>query len=344
MKQAVLSFISFSLAFILGVFLLRCFPPSYAGATVDTLPAETQIVSVSEEPTTAVEHTVPAIAPVQQSYDARFHLPVLCEGEVLSMSLERYVLGALLGEMPTSFEPDALKAQAVAIRTYALRQYQHRKHGAAAVCAEPGCCMNWVDPEKFLAQNGQESYSRALSAVRDTDAVAIYYQDEPICATFFSCACGRTEDASAVWGGEVPYLRSVESPDETAPYQTDTVAVANTEFVELLQSANEMAVFSADGSDWIGAATYTSGGGVETWELGGCIYTGMQLRQLFALRSTDFTIERQEDHIVFTTHGFGHRVGLSQYGANELAAQGMTFAEILQWYYSGVSIQKAENL
>lgn len=259
------------------------------------------------------------------------------------MSLEDYVLGALLGEMPTSFAPEALKAQAIAIRTYALRQYQYRKHENAAVCTDPACCMNWVDPSEYEAQYGTEAFFRAKKAIQDTDALAIYYMEEPICATFFSCACGKTEDASDVWGGEVPYLRSVDSPDENAPYGSETVCVSNTDFVQALQASNEMAVFPDNGGSWIGETTYTSGGGVETIELGGCIYTGVQLRGLFGLRSTDFSVIQQGNDIIFTTHGFGHRVGLSQYGADEMARNGKSYQEILQWYYSGVTIKSAEK-
>ena len=343
MKQLILSFLCFAAAFMLCASVIRLYGRAGAQKTESAAdPAETAAIPEPAAPSETFAQ--PVTMPAENSFDQRFHLPVLHEGKIVSMSLYRYVLGALLGEMPTSFEQEALKAQATACRTYALRQYLHRKHDSAAVCTEPGCCMNWVDPDEFLVNYGKDTFERAQTAVRDTDAVAIWYLDEPICATFFSCACGRTEDASAVWGGEVPYLRSVESADPGAPYAADSVFVSFEEFAAILQAENEMAVFPEDGSGWIGEASYTNGGGVDTWELGGCIYTGVQLRRLFGLRSTDFSIDLTEDGVLFTTHGFGHRVGLSQYGANAMAEEGRDYAEILQWYYTGTVIKNAENL
>ena len=292
---------------------------------------------------TATEPTAAVFAPVNRSFDERFRLPVLHEGEIVSMSLYEYVLGAVLGEMPTSFSTEALKAQAVACRTYALRLYSHRKHGAAAVCTDPGCCMNWVSEQEYAAAHSQEAIAPAEDAVRQTDSAAIYYEGALIDAVFFSCSGGRTEDAADVWGGEVPYLHAVDSPDEQAPHNTDSVTASKSEFAAILMEANEMAVFSEDGTGWVGQITYTNGGGVATAELGGCIFTGVQLRRLFGLYSTAFTLEFQGETAVFTTHGFGHRVGMSQYGADAMAKAGKGYQDILQWYYQGVTVESAKQ-
>lgn len=340
MKQLMWMFVCALAVFLLSVTLIRWAVPAEAADYAETVSvseqaAETQRISEDS----AVVEPLPVISPVLASYDARFHLPVLVDGELVSMPLARYVLGSVLGEMPTEFEPEALKAQAVACRTYALRMYTHRKHGSAAVCADPSCCMNWVDPDAYAALHGQDALARAEDAVQQTDGMAVFYDGEPICATFFSCSGGRTEDAEAVWGGAVPYLVSVDSPDEQAPYDTDTVLVSDAEFVEKLTAANEMADFSGDRGAWIGAVSRTNGGGIDTLEIGGCIYTGVQLRGLFGLRSTAFELALTDEGVRFTTHGFGHRVGLSQYGANAMAKRGCGYAEILEWYYTGANVQ-----
>ncbi|MBR6480632.1 MAG: hypothetical protein IKT12_02915 [Thermoguttaceae bacterium] len=121
---------------------------------------------------------MPVFAPIGRSFDIRFHLPVSVEGELVSMSLRRYVLGAVLGEMPADFAPEALKAQAVACRTYALKQYTQRKHGAAAVCTDPGCCMNWTDPEAYEETYGEAARNKIEAAVEETDGMVILYQGE----------------------------------------------------------------------------------------------------------------------------------------------------------------------
>ena len=324
-------------AFCLG--LLLASPAEIGGlpakASAETAAAPT--VGIEASAAQPDEPLAEALSPWPRSFDERFHLPVLTDEGLVSMSLHRYVLGAVLGEMPVDFAPEARKAQAVACRTYALRQYTRRKHDSAAVCTQPGCCMRWVDPDDFAAEHGQAAFDAAEEAVRQTDGLAIYYQDQLIEATFFSSSGGRTESAAAVWGGDLPYLQSVESPDEHSPYDEAVVTVPESEFADILQAANEMAVFPENGS-WIGQIVRTDGGGVDTAELGGCIYTGPQLRRLFGLRSTLFTLLRHDGVVDFTTRGYGHRVGMSQYGAEAMAQKGSSFTEILQWYYRGAEV------
>lgn len=346
MKSAFLSAAAISVL----LFLLALLAGTWVRASRDEdKPApQTQITEPSlSETLPQVSEEAPQVQSVMQpkiaSFDCRFRLPVLTDEGVVSMELSTYVLGALLGEMPTSFEAEALKAQAVACRTYALRRYTARKHDPAAVCTDAGCCMNWRDPAQYAAENGEEALRRAEAAVEATDGLAIYHDGTLIDATFFSSSGGRTEAASAVWGKDVPYLQAVDSPDEQSPHDKDVVTFSFEDFTARLCEANEMAAFPADRSAWIGACEPTPGGGVATIELGGCIYTGKQLRQLFSLRSTAFSIQITDSGVEFTTRGFGHRVGMSQYGANAMARRGAGFEEILQWYYQGVVIKKVED-
>ena len=271
-------------------------------------------------------------------FDETFLLPVLKEGEVVSMTLCDYLVGVVLAEMPLSFPEEALKAQATASRTYALRRYEHRKHGAAAVCTEAGCCQGWRDPA--AADPGDRALAEA--AVRATDGLAICYEGELIEANFFACSGGRTEEAAAVWGGDLPYLRAVESPgEEEAAHFTDEVRVPLEEFRETLAALDGAVDFPEALGGWVGSVSYTPGGGVDEIVLGGRGFTGKQLRRAFGLRSTAFTLELTAEEAVFTTKGYGHRVGMSQYGAAAMAREGAGFVEILEWYYQGVSVAPA---
>jgi stage II sporulation protein D len=168
----------------------------------------------------------------------------------------------------------------------------------------------------------------------------LYFDGVLIEATYFSCSGGSTEDAVAVWGTSFPYLRATPSPgEEGAAHYTDTVSYTKTELETLLG-------ISLTGSPeyWIGMTTYTAGGGVATMEICGHTFQGTQLRSLLKLRSTAITVTAGEDMLHFTTRGFGHRVGMSQYGAEAMAVAGSSYREILSYYYRGAVIgEAAEN-
>lgn len=277
--------------------------------------------------------------PDAQCFDASFRLPVLQDGQIESMALDRYLTGVLLAEMPASFADEARKAQAVASRTYALRSYRHRRHDGAAVCANAGCCQGWTDPDSVdLAVR-----AKAEEAVRATDGLVIRYEGTLIDATFFSCSGGQTEDAAAVWGSELPYLHAVESPgEEGAAHFTDETRIPLAELQAGLTELDAEVRFPDNPAEWIGPVSYTPGGGVDMIELGGRTFRGTQLRKRFRLRSTAFTLELKDGEAVFLTRGYGHRVGLSQYGADAMARAGNDFGTILKWYYQGVDIGPAE--
>ena len=162
------------------------------------------------------------------------------------------------------------------------------------------------------------------------------YQGKLIEATYFSCSGGRTEDALAVWGEDVPYLQSVESPgEEGAAHYVDTVSFTASEFCEKI--GKELPGIPAE---WIGTIRYTAGGGVETIYIGDEPYSGTQLRSMLNLRSTAFLITAAGDTVTITTKGYGHRVGMSQYGADAMAVQGCSYEEILAHYYPGTKLQQ----
>lgn len=260
----------------------------------------------------------------------------LRRGEAVTpLGLEEYLVGVVLAEMPASFAPEALKAQAVAARTYTGKtMVTGGKHGDGSLCDDPGCCQAYIPPEDYLARGGTEAgVQKVRAAVEDTWGQVLTYEGELIEATYFSSSGGSTESALAVWGTDYPYLQAVDSPGETAAaHHTDTVEFSPEEFQQKLGQT-----LSGSPEGWFREVAYTDGGGVDTMVIGAECYTGTQLRSLLGLRSTAFSI-RVGDTITVTTHGYGHRVGLSQYGADAMAVTGSDHAAILAHYYPGTEL------
>lgn len=253
------------------------------------------------------------------------------DGSVEEMELEQYLVGVVLAEMPASFESEALKAQAVAARTYTWKAGQTGgKHGDGSVCTQSSCCQAYLSPEAYLEKGGMEAdLEKVCQAVRDTAGECLYYEGELIEATYFSSSGGRTEGAVAVWGTDYPYLRSVESPEVA---ETGSVVTMSSE-----ELANRLGLESSELV--FGETTYTSGGGVATMVICGKTYSGTELRSLLGLRSTAFTVSVAGSVVTITTKGYGHRVGMSQYGADAMAVTGSTYREILAHYYPGTEIK-----
>lgn len=256
---------------------------------------------------------------------------LLKNGMLTQMDANTYLTGVLLREMPADFHDEALKAQAVVARTYACkRNTGAAKHTANAVCTDASCCQGYWDIADYLEQGGsQVTVDRVAAAVQATEKQVLTYHGTLIEATYFSCSGGRTEDALAVWGTDIPYLQAVDSPgEEGASYHTDTVKFSSQEFAARLG-------ISPAGlpATWFGQVTYTKGGGVDTMVIAGIVYGGTTLREKLGLRSTAFTVLAVGDSIHVTTKGYGHRVGMSQYGAEAMAVSGSSYREIVAHYY-----------
>lgn len=257
------------------------------------------------------------------------------DGAISMLPVETYITAVVLAEMPASFEMEALKAQAVVARTYTYRKMSHPKHGGAAVCTDSNCCQAYTTVDDYIEKGGKmDSVDRIVQAVSETTGQVMTYKGELIEATYFSCSGGKTEDAAAVWGAEVPYLQSVESPgEENAHHYTETVKLTATQFCEKLGIYPDGAI-----ETWVGKITYTDGGGVSAIEIGDQTISGTQMRKSLNLRSTSFVITAIGDTVTITTKGFGHRVGMSQYGADAMAVSGSSYQEILFHYYQGVQL------
>ena len=261
------------------------------------------------------------------------------DGQVRELALEEYLLGVLAGEMPESFELEALKAQAVVARTFSIKSIQNGyKHTGFDVCTDSSCCQAYYSPDLYEAAGGSlEKYRRAIS---ETAGEVLLYDNELIEATYFSCSGGMTEDAAAVWGMEIPYLRSVESPgEEQASHYMDTIVMD----AEELEGKLGASISGVPGS-WIGDVTYTAGGGVKTIKIGGIVYSGSEIRKKLGLNSTAFVISIVGERVTITTKGFGHRVGMSQYGADAMAVLGNSYSYILSYYYPDTQLKVYENV
>ncbi len=261
---------------------------------------------------------------------------LLLDGEVISVGWEDYFTGVLLSEMPGIFHFEAKKAQAVVARTYASKVMQMgSKHPLGAVCGNPNCCQGYLPIERYMAVFADASVVEgARMAVRDTAGLVVVYDGVLIDATYFSCSGGKTENAVAVWGTDVPYLQTVDSPgEEFSVVYTDTVVFAPEEFM------NKLGVhLSGSHESWFGSILYTEGGGVQSISICGQVFSGTDMRMKLGLRSTAFSIETTDSEIRISTKGFGHRVGMSQYGADAMGRSGKDFRQIIQHYYQGVEI------
>lgn len=257
------------------------------------------------------------------------------QGEVEEMELEGYLVGVVLAEMPTSFPDEALKAQAVVARTYTVRRQSSGKHDEGAVCMEPNCCQGYRAVDAYLAGGGTDTeLEKVRQAVEATRGQILTYDAEPIDATYFSCSGGMTEAAVAVWGSDVPYLQAVESPgEEDSAHYTQELTFSPEEFARMVGLAR------ADSpEDWFTEVRYTDGGGVDSIAIQGQSYRGTELRKALGLPSTSFTVTVEDGQIHITTRGFGHRVGMSQYGARAMAQSGSDYSEILAHYYPGTQL------
>lgn len=267
------------------------------------------------------------------------------DGTVSALSMADYLWRVAAAEMPASFESEALKAQVATVRTYTLYKMQNgpvENHPDADMCTDITCCQAYIDPAAAAANWGDSAplYTKKIAeAVSSTDGQAILYDGQPIDAVFFSSAAGSTLDAVEVWGGSVPYLTGVASPEgEEVPGYLSQVTLTAEEFKEIFLTQYPQADLSADSAGWFQNTVPTSNGGVETVKVGGVTVKGTALRTLFGLRSTHFSVAAGKDGVTFSVQGYGHGVGMSQYGANALAKQGKSWEDIVRWYYTGVTL------
>ncbi|MGE5508149.1 MAG: stage II sporulation protein D [Chitinophagales bacterium] len=288
--------------------------------------------------------------------EAMESISVYVEGQGLTqMALEDYVAGVVAAEVPALFEPEALKAQAVAARTYAVRAMPRHggtgcdQHPGADVCTDIKHGQAWASQAELRRKWGFVGYlrlwRRVARAVFETRGQILTYQGKPIVAVYHSTCGGRTENAEEVWGTYVPYLRSVPcSWDKASPRYSETRRITIPEFDRLLGVNLAVPALSGNKANPLVILESDASGRVKEAMVAGTRFSGLELRERLSLRSTRFTWSLQPGAVEIRTTGNGHGVGLCQWGANGLAKLGRGYREILAYYYSGTAVQKLDTL
>lgn len=270
----------------------------------------------------------------EKSEELTVRLKNVDNNEVINISLEEYIIGVVAAEMPASFDIEALKAQAVAARTYALYKIQNNNQNYDLVSDISDQSYITIEEMQEKWQGEYEKYyNKIKQAVLSTSKEILTYNNEVIIAYYFAMSNGYTEDASYVFGEE-PYLNSVSSEWDNNSINNFQVVtnISVAEFKKLL-NINEIEVT-------INKINYTPTKRVESIIINNEEYSGIEIRKKLNLRSTDFNIKIDDENIIITTTGYGHGVGMSQYGANGMAKEGFNYVGILKHYYSDVEISK----
>ncbi len=255
--------------------------------------------------------------------------------EIETIELEEYLIGVLAGEMPVSYEIEALKAQAVAARTYTLRKKEINKDNNYDVVDTTNDQV-YLD-EEYLKQSWGESYDNYIKkikqAVKETSGEYLTYEGKIIQAFFFSTSSGTTENCIDVFGENLPYLQSVSSTwDENSPSYIDKKTFTKQELYEKLEIPYDEKINIE--------IERNSTNSIKTITINNKKILGTEFRKKLNLKSTNLEIKEEDNNIIITSKGFGHGVGMSQYGAEQMALQGYKYDEILKYYYQGTEFKK----
>lgn len=255
--------------------------------------------------------------------------------EVKNLNLDDYLLGVLAAEMPASFEMEALKAGAVASRTYALYKMKNNNQDYDILASTINQAYVDIDSMKAKWLDDFDKYKNKLKqAISDTKDEVMFYNDEIIEAYYFSMSNGKTEEAQNVFKENLPYIKSVDSAwdNETIKNFVYQKEISKEEFCHSLEISDCQNIIITD-------IKKDSSGRIASLRINNKLYEGTNIRTKLDLRSTDFEIAIK-DKIIITTKGYGHGVGLSQYGANGMAKEGKNYQEILNYYYNDILIKK----
>jgi len=275
--------------------------------------------------------------------------------EIMELYLEEYLENVVAAEMPGSFELEALKAQAVAARTYAIWKInrfsstENPIHPGASLCTDHQHCQEWLSSEELKSRHGKEwmnkYWPKIQEAVATTAGVIMTYNMQPIEPLYHSTSGGQTENSEDVYVSALPYLRSVSSPyEERSPVLVDSKTVTIKEFINAIKKKYaDFIIREKNISTEMKIVERTTGGSIKLIKIGNKEMKGSEVRELFQLRSANFTFKVSGDKIQFTTRGYGHGVGMSQWGANGMAERGSSYEDILKHYYQGVVLSKLKS-
>lgn len=327
-------------------------PPAPAHAVPATAPAAVPAAAPG-----AAQPGTPAPAAAEPELPVRVYLTQ--SGSVETLPLEQYVTGVVAAEMPADFELSALKAQAIAARTYIVRRLAANDTsgipgGKADVkdTVEHQAYISRDQLEEWRKNGNSEKLSRLERAVKETRGIVMTYHGEPITASFFSASGGYTENSEEYWSLKIPYLRSVPSPWESSinPANEVTTTITYKDMLNKLGHTRTSVPVTAKLStknqrdSILKVVSYTSGRRVKEIIISGQEYSGREVREKLRLRSSQFTMKIEGDEVKITTYGSGHGVGMSQWGANGMAKEGYTATQILKHYYTGITFEKASQI
>lgn len=315
-----------------------------------------ELLETTGEATSADEEIGQGKTPYRNTGDSTYlQIYVVQTGALQEIELEDYVRGVIAAEMPASFHPEALKAQAVAARTYACHRNSPGgggcpRHPGAALCTESSCCQAWLDDHgargKWPTGEADSYLERIAEAVRSTRGQVLTYDGELIAALYHSTCGGKTEAAAELWsdsGSSYPYLQSVDCPYcRGSPTYRQEVGMEFSAYAAALQGEKEaLPVFAGGNLPLLEVVQKSASGRNLLLRLGrpGRLYSGSEVRRLLGLPSTRFCWRVEEEKIIFSVQGNGHGVGMCQYGANGLALTGMDYSEILSYYYRGAVLE-----
>lgn len=295
----------------------------------------------SQAVTVTTEELTPKVKEPAAKLDSPFSVAVMRaqSDKIEDVPLETYVARVVASEMPADFDIEALKAQALAARTYIVNHILYQEDESDSDVSDTTEHQVYKNDKELRAQMKDEfpeKMEKIKEAVSETEGEIITYDDEIITPAYFSTSNGYTENAGDYWEDDIPYLRSVESPwDKDSPKFLDQKVLTTAE-VENTLDVN----ISGDKPFTI---SHTDSGRVDTIDLGDKTLSGREVREALGLRSSDFAIEQKDDHFIFKTKGFGHGIGMSQYGANGMAKEGKTYQDIITHYYYDVTISQLSD-
>lgn len=305
--------------------------------------------------TGSVTNTVPVPAVPVTYPEPNVRVYLSATGTTMNLPLEEYVTGVVAAEMPAEFRLEALKAQAIAARTFIVRRLA--ANDTSGVPSGDADVTDTVSHQVFLPPDQvekewtrlgkAEEWEKLQQAIRESRDAVMTYQGKAITASFFSTSNGYTENAEDVWGNVVPYLKSVASPwdQKLAPGFKETITMKRSEIVQKLNlSSSAIPVTAQEGGSWMEVLSTTEGHRIKEMQIAGSTFSGPEVRKLLGLRSSQFSWTTEGDEVQITTYGYGHGVGMSQWGANGMAQEGHTATQILKHYYTGISFGQASKM
>ena len=310
-------------------------------AAIDFDNTESEKITESQ---TQVEETVKPAVTTQKKEEDTISVFMTTENETLVMDMRDYIIGAVAAEVPASYNEEAIKAQALAAVTFA--EYKKRNGSengiqGADISDDSSKHQGYMTKAEMKEKWGDAYdvyYKKIAEAVDEVIDKVILYDDEPIMAAYHAISSGKTESARNMWGDDIEYLVSVDSEWDTQSTRYNSEVILTAEDVENFMEFADNADFSTEKAEWIKITQVSDSGTVLEASVCGVELTGMEVRNLFSLRSPVFSVEYADGEYVFSVSGYGHGVGMSQNGANCMAENGSTYKEIIRHYYKGVTI------